>query len=49
METLKCRTYARKNLQDQKVFVQNMESKVLERERKLKAILIENDKYVIIL
>ena len=48
METLKCRAYARKNLQDQKIFVQNMESKVRERERKLKAILIENDKYVII-
>ena len=48
METLKCRTYARKSIQNQKVFVQKMESKVQERERKLKAILTENDKYIII-
>ena len=46
MDSLKCRAYTRKNLQEQKVYMDEMEHNVKQKEAKLKTILMENEKYI---
>ncbi|XP_019850554.1 PREDICTED: coiled-coil domain-containing protein 18-like [Amphimedon queenslandica] len=44
METLRCRTYARKNLRERKVIVDDLEEKLREKRTKLNTILFHNDR-----
>ena len=46
MDSLKCRAYTRKNLREQKVYMDEMEHNVKQKEAKLKTILMENEKYI---
>jgi chromosome segregation ATPase len=45
MDTLICRAYARKHLQEQQKYMEDIEKKVNDRESKLKAVLVENEKF----
>lgn len=44
METLKCRTYARKNLRERKIIVDDLEEKLREKRTRLNTILFHNDR-----
>ena len=44
METLKCRAYARKNLRDRNVTVDDLEAKLREKRARLSTVLWHNEK-----